>query len=290
MKTRRHIEEVLQAQQASDGAGVKLKRVFVGQDLQRFDPFLMLDEFGSEEAADYIGGFPPHPHRGFETVTYMLEGSMEHRDHMDNVGKLGPGDVQWMKAGSGVIHSEMPQQEEGRMRGFQLWVNLPAAEKMEPASYQDIAAEKIPGYEIDGLQLKAIAGELSVNDKPVKGYVTGLSTEPAYLDVHFASSEEAVVTVPDGHTVLVYVYEGMARFGDSDYPVAQGKLARLSRDGDLLIKAEADSRLLIITGKPIGEPIVHHGPFVMNSREEIQQAIQDYSSGRLVPGQQDLRA
>ncbi|MCI5106004.1 MAG: pirin family protein, partial [Pseudomonadales bacterium] len=126
MKTRRHIEEVLQAQQASDGAGVKLKRVFGGQDLVRFDPFLMLDEFGSEEAADYIGGFPPHPHRGFETVTYMLEGYMEHRDHMDNVGKLGPGDVQWMKAGSGVIHSEMPQQEEGRMRGFQLWVNLPA--------------------------------------------------------------------------------------------------------------------------------------------------------------------
>jgi hypothetical protein len=282
MKTLRHIEEVLQAQQASDGAGVKLKRVFGGQDLLRFDPFLMLDEFGSDEAADYIGGFPPHPHRGFETVTYMLEGNMEHRDHMNNVGKLGPGDVQWMKAGSGVIHSEMPQQEEGRMHGFQLWVNLPAAEKMEPASYQDIAGDSIPVYEVDGLTVKAIAGDLSVNESPVKGYVNGLSTEPGYLDIHFASSNEAEVAIPDGHTVLVYVFEGMARFGGSDYPVAQGKLARLSSEGEVLIRAERGSRLLLISGKPIGEPIVHHGPFVMNSREEIEQAIRDYSSGQLV--------
>lgn len=288
MKTLRNIEEILQAQQASDGAGVKLKRVFGGQDLARFDPFLMLDEFGSEEAADYIGGFPPHPHRGFETVTYMLEGYMEHRDHMDNVGKLGPGDVQWMKAGSGVIHSEMPQQEEGRMRGFQLWVNLPAAEKMEPASYQDIAGSKIPEYQPGSIRLRAIAGELPVNGEIMTGYVKGLSTDPGYLDLEFGEADTASVQVPDDYTVLVYVYEGVARIGDSDYPVGQGRLARLSRSGLVQIKAEAGSRVLLISGKPIGEPIVHHGPFVMNSREEIQQAIHDYSTGRLVPRQQEM--
>lgn len=281
MSTLRSIEEVLVAQAASDGAGVKLKRVFGGQNLARFDPFLMLDEFGSEEAADYIGGFPAHPHRGFETVTYMLEGYMEHRDHMDNVGKLGPGDVQWMKAGSGVIHSEMPQQEEGRMRGFQLWVNLPAAEKMTPASYQDIAADKIPEYQLGNLQLRAIAGTLSVNGAGVPGYVNGLTTEPGYLDVQFNSADTASVAIPDGHNVLVYVYEGSARIGNSDYVLGAGKLARLSHDGELRIQAESDTRLLVISGKPLGEPIVHHGPFVMNSIEEIQQAVRDYSEGRL---------
>lgn len=282
MTDKRTIEEVLVAQQASDGAGVKLKRVFGGQDLARFDPFLMLDEFGSEEAADYIGGFPPHPHRGFETVTYMLEGYMEHRDHMENVGKLGPGDVQWMKAGSGVIHSEMPQQEEGRMRGFQLWVNLPAAEKMQPASYQDIAADKIPRYQVGDIVVKAIAGELSVNGETVPGYVNGLSTEPGYLDLEFANAGTASIDIRDEHTVLVYSFEGSARIGESDYPLVAGKLARLSKNGVLEITAEAGSRVLVITGKPIGEPIVHHGPFVMNTVEEIQQAVRDYSAGRLV--------
>lgn len=282
MTNLRQIEEVLVAQRASDGAGVKLKRVFGGQDLARFDPFLMLDEFGSEEAADYIGGFPPHPHRGFETVTYMLEGYMEHRDHMNNVGKLGPGDVQWMKAGSGVIHSEMPQQEEGRMRGFQLWVNLPAAEKMEPASYQDIAADAIPAYRLDNVNLRAIAGTLTVNGDAVPGKVSGLSTDPGYLDLEFTELASAEIDVPDDYTALVYVYEGSAQIGDSEYPLVQGKLARLNRNGLLRIKAEAGTRLLVITGKPIGEPIVHHGPFVMNSVEEIQQAIREYSEGRLV--------
>lgn len=282
MSTLRNIEEVLVAQAASDGAGVKLKRVFGGQNLARFDPFLMLDEFGSEEAADYIGGFPSHPHRGFETVTYMLEGYMEHRDHMDNVGKLGPGDVQWMKAGSGVIHSEMPQQEEGRMRGFQLWVNLPAAEKMTPASYQDIAADKIPAYEVGSLKVRAIAGTLSINDTEVPGYVNDLTTEPGYLDVEFGTVETASIAIPDGHNALVYVYEGAARIGDSDYVLNAGKLARLSHQGELSLQAEAGTRLLVISGKPLGEPIVHHGPFVMNSVEEIQQAVRDYTEGRLV--------
>ena len=278
----RTLEEVLQAQSASDGDGVKLKRVFGGNDLDRFDPFLMLDEFGSDEAADYIGGFPSHPHRGFETVTYMLEGYMEHRDHMENIGKLGPGDVQWMKAGSGVIHSEMPQQEEGRMRGFQLWVNLPAEEKMTPATYNDISAADIPGYEIDDVTVKAIAGDLAVNGTRVPGKVRGLSTEPAYLDISVKSQQTLSVAIPDGHNTLVYVYEGELRVAGTDYLLRAGMLGRLSHSGELELNVSSDTRLLVISGKPIGEPIVHYGPFVMNSVEEIRQAIQDYQSGRLV--------
>ena len=278
----RQIEEVMTGQPTSDGAGVKLTRVFGGHDLARFDPFLMLDEFGSEEAADYIGGFPPHPHRGFETVTYMLEGYMEHRDHMNNVGQLGPGDVQWMKAGSGVIHSEMPRQEEGRMRGFQLWVNLPAREKMTPASYQDIAAAEIPAYAVGNTAIKAIAGALAVNGNEVTGKVTGLSTEPGYLDIQFNGSDSISIQIPDGHTALLYIYEGSARAGVSDYVLQRGRFARLSRQGELQLHGEEGTRLLLITGKPIGEPIAHRGPFVMNTEQEITQAIHDYSSGRLV--------
>ena len=278
----RELEEVLVAQATSDGDGVQLKRVFGGADLARFDPFLMLDEFGSEKAADYIGGFPPHPHRGFETVTYMLEGQMEHRDHMGNIGRLGPGDVQWMKAGAGVIHSEMPKQEEGLMHGFQLWVNLPAAEKMTPASYNDIDANSIPSYELNGVAIKSIAGELKVDGTKVSGAVTGLSTDPAYLDMSFDSDREVVVDVPDGYTTLVYVYKGSAVIGDSDYQLTKGKIARLSREGELLISTSGATRLLLITGKPIGEPIVQRGPFVMNTMDEIHQAIRDYSEGTLV--------
>jgi len=278
----RELEEVLLAQATSDGDGVQLKRVFGGADLARFDPFLMLDEFGSDKATDYIGGFPPHPHRGFETVTYMLAGQMEHRDHMGNVGRLGPGDVQWMKAGAGVIHSEMPKQEEGLMHGFQLWVNLPAAEKMTPATYDDIDAASIPGYQFDGVAIKSIAGELEVNGKKISGAVTGRSTDPAYLDMSFSSDQQLTIDVPDGYTALVYVYAGSAIIQDSDYQLSEGKLARLSRDGRLRLSASAATKLLLITGKPIGEPIAHRGPFVMNTMDEIHQAIRDYSEGTLV--------
>lgn len=278
----RTVEEVLQAMQASDGDGVRLLRVFGGQNLARFDPFLMLDEFGSDQPRDYIGGFPPHPHRGFETVTYMLEGKMEHRDHMDNVGLLEPGDVQWMKAGAGVIHSEMPRQEQGRMRGFQLWVNLPAAEKMTPATYQDIPAAQIPAYELDGLRIMAIAGRLPVNDREVVGAVTGRSTDPAYLDLTSGDQPvELTVGVPDGHTVLLYVYEGSLRVGDAQTGIVRRQLARLSRAGEVRFQLTTGSRALLIAGRPIGEPIVHYGPFVMNSRAEIEQAITDYNAGRL---------
>ena len=278
----RELKEVLIAQSTSDGDGVQLKRVFGGSDLARFDPFLMLDEFGSDKAADYIGGFPSHPHRGFETVTYMLAGQMEHRDHMGNVGSLGPGDVQWMKAGSGVIHSEMPKQEEGKMHGFQLWVNLPAREKMTPATYNDIDANSIPSYQLNGVAIKSIAGELEVNGEKVSGVVIGLSTDPSYLDVSFSSDQQVDINVPDGYTALVYVYAGFAVIGDSNYQLSQGKLARLSRDGRLLLSGSSETKLLVITGRPIGEPIAHRGPFVMNTMDEIHQAIRDYSDGTLV--------
>ena len=280
----RRIEEVLVAREANDGDGVRLKRVFGGGDLSRFDPFLMLDEFGSNDASDYIGGFPSHPHRGFETVTYMLEGHMEHRDHMGNVGQLRPGDVQWMKAGSGVIHSEMPKQEEGRMRGFQLWVNLPAREKMTPASYRELTAADIPAYEFDGLQVKAIAGDLVVNGSERRGAVSaseGLAAEPGYLDLTVGRAQEIVIAISAGHTALVYVYEGEARIGEPGYVLRPASLARLSRAGDLRLSADAGTRLLVITGRPLGEPIVQRGPFVMNTAAEIQQAIRDYSDGSL---------
>jgi redox-sensitive bicupin YhaK (pirin superfamily) len=278
----RELEEVLIAQATSDGDGVQLKRVFGGGDLARFDPFLMLDEFGSDKAADYIGGFPSHPHRGFETVTYMLAGQMEHRDHMGNVGRLGPGDVQWMKAGSGIIHSEMPKQEEGKMHGFQLWVNLPAREKMTPATYNDIDANSIPSYHQNGVAIKSIAGELEVNGEQVSGAVNGLSTDPSFLDISFSSDQQVDINVPDGYTALVYVYAGSAVIGDSNYQLSQGKIARLSRDGRLLLSGSSETKLLVITGKPIGEPIAHRGPFVMNTMDEIHQAIRDYSDGTLV--------
>ena len=278
----RNIEEVLTARSTRDGDGVQLKRVFGGGDLSRFDPFLMLDEFGSDKPGDYIGGFPSHPHRGFETVSYMLEGKMEHRDHMGNVGQLGPGDVQWMKAGSGVIHSEMPKQEQGRMRGFQLWVNLPANEKMTHPTYNDIAADDIPVYKIGQVVIKSIAGKLRTTDIELVGAVSGLTTDPAYLDLSFVEADEIEILIPDEYTALVYVYEGSAYVGDSEYQLGKSKLARLSTRGMLRIKAVATSRILLMTGKPIGEPIVQSGPFVMNSLEEIQQAIKDYSEGTLV--------
>jgi redox-sensitive bicupin YhaK (pirin superfamily) len=279
----RSIEEIVNAMPASDGDGVKLRRVFGGGNLARFDPFLMLDEFGSDEPQDYIGGFPSHPHRGFETVTYMLEGKMEHRDHMQNVGLLGPGDVQWMKAGAGVIHSEMPQQEKGRMRGFQLWLNLPAAEKMTPAAYEDITAQRIPVYRFERATIKAIAGNLSVNGQDLRGAVTGKATEPAFLDIEVGDRlAELDILIPDGFQALIYVYEGAIAVGTQQSRVVARQLARLSRNGKLDLQAEPGSRLLVLSGKPLGEPIVQYGPFVMNSREQIEQALSDFQHGRLI--------
>ena len=272
----RRVEEMLVAKATSDGDGVRLMRVFGGGDLSRFDPFLMLDEFGSEESSDYIGGFPSHPHRGFETVTYMLEGHMQHKDHMGNVGELKNGDVQWMTAGSGVIHSEMPQQKHGRMRGFQLWLNLAAKDKMQPASYSDVAASTIPVYEREHGSIKAIAGALP----GLQGHISRPVTEPTYLDIVIDKGEYVEsFAIPDGHTALVYVYEGSADVGGTT--VKKSRLVRLTQQGVVEIKAAGPTRLLLIAGKPIGEPIVQYGPFVMNTREQIDQALNDYRNGTL---------
>ncbi|MCB1647977.1 MAG: pirin family protein [Pseudomonadales bacterium] len=272
----RQVEEILVARAASDGDGVRLMRVFGGQDLARFDPFLMMDEFGSDEASDYIGGFPAHPHRGFETVTYMLEGHMQHRDHMGNVGELRNGDVQWMTAGSGVIHSEMPQQKDGRMRGFQLWLNLAARDKMQKASYRDVAAQEIPVFTVPGARIKAIAGQL----EGLQGLLQREVTEPVLLDIEVTGEAyQGEFAIPDGNTVLVYVYEGEADIGGTR--VSRSRMARMSRSGTLSVTAQGPTRLLLIAGKPLREPIVHYGPFVMNTREEIEQALTDYRDGLL---------
>jgi len=280
MSGHRVVEEVLVAREASDGDGVRLKRVFGGGDLSRFDPFLMLDEFGSEEAADYIGGFPKHPHRGFETVTYMLEGHMQHRDHMGNVGELKNGDVQWMTAGAGIIHSEMPQQKEGHMRGFQLWLNLAAADKMQSPSYRDIRATEIPVYRRDGVVVKVIAGDLTSSAETYRGAMSKDVTEPIYLDVKVSGQAYSErFDIPEGNSALVYVYDGVASIGGVS--IQKRRLARLSRVGYLEISASAPASFLVIAGKPLGEPIVQHGPFVMNTREEIEQALADFRNGTL---------
>lgn len=281
----RDLVEMLVGRAASDGDGVKLKRVFGGSGAERFDPFLMLDEFGSDEAADYIGGFPSHPHRGFETVTYMLEGRMLHEDHLGNRGLLEPGGVQWMTAGKGIIHSEMPQQASGRMRGFQLWVNLPGAEKMQPASYQDLPSsavteQRLPG----GGLLRAIAGTIDVGTGPVKGPISGKSTEPLYLDLHLQPGEQLVLPVCMHLNAMLYVYEGDLSLNGREQVanLQAGHLGRLGGGNQVEISAgQRGTRVLLIAGKPLGEPIVQYGPFVMNSREEIEQALRDYRDGRL---------
>lgn len=279
------VQEIIAARASSDGDGVKLMRVFGGAgDPARFDPFLMMDEFGSYDASDYIGGFPPHPHRGFETITYMLEGHMEHQDHMGNIGDLRSGDVQWMTAGAGIIHSEMPKQTEGRMRGFQVWLNLPAHSKMQPPAYRDIASATIPVADVAGIRAKLIAGSADLDGQPLTGLVSRPDTDPLYLDLVFSDKLQAhTLTVPAGHTVLVYVYEGAVALGDAGTQITRGQLARLDRDGDTVVitPQAADTRLVVLAGKPLQEPIVQHGPFVMNTRQEIEQALSDYQRGEL---------
>lgn len=274
----RDVKQIDTARPASDGAGVKLNRVFGGKP-KLYDPFLLLDAFGSDEATDYIAGFPSHPHRGFETVTYMLEGKMMHEDHMGNKGLLNNGDVQWMTAARGIIHSEMPQQEEGRMSGFQLWVNLPAAEKMKDPFYRDIPASDIPETDVDGVHVKIIAGDIKLNDETLKGAVTGLSTEPLYLDVHMSENSKISIPVTEGHTTLVYVYEGQVSVAGRS--VENLQVALLGEKGNVDVMSTDKSRFLLLAGKPLNEPVVQHGPFVMNTSQEIEQAIQDYRDGTL---------
>jgi redox-sensitive bicupin YhaK (pirin superfamily) len=268
---------------ASDGAGVKLRRSLGSYQNQRFDPFLMLDEFFSDDPNDYIAGFPSHPHRGFETVTYMLDGHMRHEDSFGNRGDLGPGDVQWMTAARGIIHSEMPQQTEGRMRGFQLWINLPSREKMKPAAYRDIPSPQIPTLPLaGGGEIRVIAGEFEQDDVKTSGPIAGLSTQPQYFDVRLPAGVAATIPTPATHNTLLYVYEGDAVVGEDARPLPFRSAGLLTPGDQVEVKAGAKgAKLLLFSGKPIGEPVVQYGPFVMNTREEIEQAIFDYQRGRL---------
>jgi redox-sensitive bicupin YhaK (pirin superfamily) len=269
---------VVRGQAASDGAGVKLTRVIGGEQLSELDPFLLLDEFRSDSADDYIAGFPEHPHRGFETVTYMLAGRMRHGDNQGNTGLLGPGSVQWMTAGRGIVHSEMPEQEAGLMWGFQLWVNLPAKDKMTAPRYQDIPADQVPDVDAgNGARVRVIAGEFN----GTKGPVQGGATEPLYLDVRVEPGKRAEIALPAGHKAFAYVYQGTALVGSEGKELVRGDLAVLGDGENVDVSAgEAPSAFIVVAGKPLNEPVVRYGPFVMNSRAEIVQAFEDFNSGR----------
>ncbi len=272
----RPITRRLRGQATSDGAGVSLTRVIGTGQLPQLDPFLMLDEFGSDKPGDYIAGFPAHPHRGFETVTYMLDGRMRHRDNHGNEGLLTQGSVQWMTAGRGIVHSEMPEQEQGLMRGFQLWVNLPAKDKMGEPKYQEFSAAQIPVVDDgSGTVVKVIAGQVGNAIGPVQQ----AATDPVYLDVALAQGAEFEHAFTPGHNVFAYVYEG-------EVEVAGERIGR----GELLVFGDGDavaflglapaSRLILVGGRPIGEPVSRRGPFVMNTQEEIVQAMHDFQAGR----------
>jgi len=281
----REVGQLVRGQPTSDGDGVRLTRVIGGRALSDLDPFLMLDEFGSDAASDYIGGFPSHPHRGFETVTYMLEGRMRHRDNQGNEGLLVPGSVQWMTAGRGIIHSEMPEQEEGRMRGFQLWVNLPAKDKMTAPRYQDIAPERIPLVRgADGSEVRVIAAtHTDDSGTRTRGPVEGIAIDPLYFDVNLPKGAHFDHALPAGHNAFVYVFEGQASIGDRAGRAVRGDLAVLTDGERVSVLADAaPARFILVAGRPLREPVVKYGPFVMNTRAQIVQAVDDYSSGRFV--------
>ncbi|MEC9345699.1 MAG: pirin family protein [Pseudomonadota bacterium] len=274
--TPRELAGILPGVDAQDGAGVRLKRSLGGPRLQHFDPFLLLDEFRSDRPGDYIAGFPDHPHRGFETVTYMLAGRMRHRDNQGNSGLLLPGGAQWMTAGRGIVHSEMPEQEDGLMWGFQLWVNLPSGQKMRAPRYQDVDPADIPEVEAGaGARVRVVAGTL----RGVEGAVRDIAVGPVYWDVHLEPGASFAEPLPAGHNAFVYAYEGAVDIGP--HTVRTGQLGLL-QDGDGLAASagEAGARFLVVAGKPIGEPVARYGPFVMNTRDEIIQAFQDYEAGK----------
>ncbi len=283
----RQVNQLIPGMNTSDGAGVKLIRSLGQRQNVRLDPFLMLDEFGSDKPGDYIAGFPPHPHRGFETVTYMLEGHMLHEDHMGNKGHLRSGDVQWMTAAHGIIHSEMPQQEHGVLRGFQLWINLPAREKMKPASYRDIPAAKIPVASLtNGATVKVIAGDYVNETQRISGPVQGLATQALYLDVYLPAGQTFTQPTTESHNALVYAYEGAVQIGEGNTTSVPAHNAALLNAGTQVnVTASSDARFLLLAAQPLNEPVVQYGPFVMNTREEIERAIVDYQNGKLVQAQ-----
>ena len=274
----RGVERIINGQFVMDGAGVKINRVLTGPLQRRLDPFLMLDAFGSDKPGDYIAGFPEHPHRGFETITYMLAGRMRHRDSAGNEGMITDGGVQWMTAGRGVIHSEMPEQNEGLMEGFQLWLNLPASDKMVEPWYRDIPLEEVPRLTLaDGVTVQVIAG----STHGVDGAVQRAHTEPLYLDLEIPAGVTFEQPIPAGHNAFVYVFRGEAVVEGKG--VGSGRMAILDNapqaDG-VRIKAIAPTRVLVLAGRPLGEPIAQYGPFVMNTQAQLQQAVEDFRAGR----------
>jgi redox-sensitive bicupin YhaK (pirin superfamily) len=274
----RDVEQLVAGQATSDGAGVKLTRVLTQPLQRRLDPFLMLDAFGTDNPQDYIGGFPDHPHRGFETVTYMIAGRMRHRDSAGNEGLLSNGGVQWMTAGRGVIHSELPEQEDGRMEGFQLWLNLAGKDKMRAPWYRDIQSAEIPEFTTpEGVKARVIAGA----SHGVDGAMARDTTEPLYLDLELPAGASFEQVLPATHNAFVYVYRGGVQIGGTHVPVQRMAILRNGEDRDgVVLRAERPSRALIIAGKPLGEPIAQYGPFVMNTRDEIMQAVNDYQAGK----------
>jgi redox-sensitive bicupin YhaK (pirin superfamily) len=274
----RRIERVVGGQFVMDGAGVKINRVLTQPLQRRLDPFLMLDAFGSDKAGDYIAGFPEHPHRGFETVTYMLAGRMRHRDSAGNEGLVSDGGVQWMTAGRGVVHSEMPEQNEGLMEGFQLWLNLPASDKMGAPWYRDIPAEEVPRFALPtGAEVQVIAG----STHGVTGAVQREVTQPLYLEIHLPQGVEFKQPLPAGHNAFFYVYRGEVVVDGKAVPLARMAILDNAKEADgVRIKATADSRLILIAGRPLNEPIAQYGPFVMNTNAEVFQAVEDFRAGR----------
>jgi redox-sensitive bicupin YhaK (pirin superfamily) len=275
----RTVERLIQGVATSDGAGVSLTRVLTGKLQRRLDPYLMLDAFGSDDPDDYIAGFPDHPHRGFETITYMLAGRMRHRDSAGHEGLLGDGGVQWMTAGSGVIHSEIPEQEDGVMEGFQLWLNLPAQNKMAAPWYKDFASADIPEYiTAEGVTVRVIAG----SSNGVSGAVSREVTEPIYLDIHLPAGASFSTAIPDTHNAFIYTYRGATKVAGTQVDIQRmGILSNTEGADGITVSATEPTRLILVAGKPLNEPIVQYGPFVMNTQEEIHQALDDFRGGRL---------
>ncbi len=286
MNASREIEALVAGQATQDGAGVRLTRLLSGDLQRRLDPFLMLDAFRSDDPGDYIAGFPEHPHRGFETVTIMLAGRMRHRDSRGNEGLLQAGDVQWMTAGRGILHSEMPEQEDGLMEGFQLWLNLPARDKMCEPGYHDIGAAEIPDLApAPGVHVRLVAGTLAVDGAAsVSGVVQRTGTEPLLMDVRLDAGADWSFSLPAAHNAFLHVYDGEVGVGESGAPAPAGALAVLATRQDMArvrLRAAAPSRALFAAGRPLNEPIAQYGPFVMNTRDELIQAVEDLRAGVL---------
>ena len=277
MNTQREIRQIIPAQPTSDGDGVKIKRV-AGFNNASFSPFLMVDELKSDQRKDYVGGFPPHPHRGIETLTYMLKGHFEHKDHMGNVGALRSGGAQWMAAGQGVIHSEMPIMQDGDLHGFQIWINQPARDKMKPAQYHDFQPETITEFRDETLGLlRILAGDITANGTDLQGPLTRTGVPVTVADWQSHAGGAVTLQTPKHHNVMLYAYKGSIKVGER--VLMQGEFALLSSGEAFSMTAHDTSGVLIFSGEPINEPVVHYGPFVMNSIQEIEQAINDYNSG-----------